>query len=207
MGYFLYRVQLLLLNDLIQVSNHMVKLPINFTIGLRLPTIELLVIFIKNVWNSNFAWGYFKKISHLLIPHNDKTILLRRWQILILSEELFSSLRACFRIPQTESVKLRYFSPRLSITHWRNVRSNNILVPFNKLEQLLGFLDRIHHMRRIQKVINMMKNIPILRKGLFYINLPTVQQLITQVQFYPLLAWVFTWARIWYVLHLNWYSP
>ncbi len=156
MCYLINTIELFPLNDFIKISNRMKELAINFTIRFILFPIELLIILVKDMRNSNWTGWYFHKISNLLIPHNNKTILPCWWQVFVLVELLLCSLRTQFRIFQTKCIKLG--SRLLGLRLW-NVRTDNVLVLIDRFQERFGILYWFNNMRRVQEVVNVMKYI------------------------------------------------
>ncbi len=125
MSYLIDTIEVFLLNNFIKISNRMKEFPIDFTIWLRLFSIKLLVILVKNMRDTNCTGRYFEEISNFLISHNYETVFLSWWQILVLVELLLCSLRVQLRIFQAKCVKLR--SSFLLLNLW-NVRTDNAFV-------------------------------------------------------------------------------
>lgn len=102
---FICGVKSLLYYEFIKVLDNMIKVSIYLAIGLRLPSIKLLVIFIKHMRHSYFASWYFQILCSLFVPNNHKTVFLWRGQIFILAELLFCNWKIRFRITGWECVK------------------------------------------------------------------------------------------------------
>lgn len=162
MSDFFNRIEILFLYNFINISDRMIKFSINFTIWFRLFSIKFLIIFVENMRSSNFIGWNFKEVRNLFVSYYNKAIFFRWRKIFVFVKLFFSFFWINMRIFRRKCIKHILWMIIISFNWFRNEWTNNRFIILNELKKRFCLFNWINNVRRMDKVINMMKNITIL---------------------------------------------